>query len=270
MRAATLLAAVLLTGCASTPQVSRGGGATLEAARSIDAQSRPRIAVAAIVDRTGATDSLADAIVAANGRLPESALLTPHDLLSGVRDLLTTELFVADRFIVLERAALEDVLAEQAFEVDNGVAVALPPATLEGADLIIVGAITAIDPGVDGGALPIPIPLGRDVGFGILNVRAARGYVAMDLRVIDARTARVLNATSVEGRNWRFGVDFTGFFDIGHDVIRIPGLVRAFGNTPLEAALQQMVTAAVARIGESSDTLPVQAGAAPGVGFQKQ
>lgn len=256
VRAAILLAATLLTGCASTAQVIRGGGAGIEAARSIDAQSRPRIAVAAIVDRTGATESLADAIAAANGHLPEDALLTPHDLLSGVRELLTTELFVADRFIVLERAALEDVLAEQAFAVDTGAAIELPPATLEGADLIIVGAITAIDPGVDGGALPIPIPLGRDIGFGILSVRAARGYVAMDLRVIDARTARVLNATSVEGRNWRFGIDFTGFFDIGHDVIKVPGLVRAFGNTPLEAALQQMVIAAVARIGESSDAPP--------------
>ncbi|MFA5940967.1 MAG: CsgG/HfaB family protein [Sinimarinibacterium sp.] len=262
MRFTALLAsALLLAACAPSAQVSRGGGAGIEAARSLDARARLRIAVAAIVDRTGAKESLADAVEATNRRLSADALLTPQDLLSGVRDLLTTELFVADQFIVIERAALEDVLAEQAFEVETGAAVDLPPATLEGADLIVVGAVTAIDPGVEGGALPIPIPLGRDVGFGILNVRAARGYIAMDLRVIDARTARVLNATSVEGHNWRFGADFAGFFAVGHDVIKIPGILRAFGNTPMEAALQQMVTAAVARIGESSGALPAQAGA---------
>lgn len=263
VRAAALIAAALLAACAPAAQVSRGGGAGIEAARSADAQARPRVAVAAIIDRTGDKESLADALDVANRRLPANALLTPQDLLSGVRDMLTTELFVADKFTVLERAALEDVLAEQAFLVETGAAVELPPATLEGADLIVVGAITALDPGVDGGALPIPIPFGRDNGFGILNVRAARGYIAMDLRVIDARTARVLNATSVEGRNWRFGVDFAGFFAVGHDVIKIPGILRAFGNTPMEAALQQMVTAAVARIGEAS-ARPAQAGAVAG------
>ncbi|MEQ1438434.1 CsgG/HfaB family protein [Fontimonas sp. SYSU GA230001] len=264
MRTALLLAAALLAACAPTAQVSRGGGAGIEAARSLDAQARPRITVAAIVDRTGRKDSLAKAVEIANRRLPAEAVLTPQALLSGLRDLLTTELFVTDRFIVLERAALEDVLAEQVFEARTGETAALPSATLEGADLIVVGAITAIDPGADGGALPIPVPLGRDNGFGILNVRAARGYIAMDLRVIDARTARVVNATSVEGRNWRYGVDFTGFFAVGHDLIKVPGILRAFGNTPLEGALQEMVTAAVARIGEAS-ARPAQAGSTLGV-----
>ncbi|MFP5307940.1 MAG: CsgG/HfaB family protein, partial [Gammaproteobacteria bacterium] len=233
----------LLVACAPAVQVSRGGGSNIATVRALDAQARPRIAVAAIIDRTAAPATLDAAVAATNLRMSANALLTPQQLRAGIRDLLTTELFVSDRFIVLERAALDDVLAEQLFELENGAALALPEATLEGADLLVVGAITAIDPGLSGGALPIPVPIGDDDGFGILNVRAARGYVAMDLRVIDARTARVLNATAVKGRHWRFATDFTGYFDIGGDIVKIPGLLRLYRNTPLEAALQRMITA---------------------------
>ncbi|MFP5307456.1 MAG: CsgG/HfaB family protein [Gammaproteobacteria bacterium] len=250
---AVSLLACLLAACAPAAQVSRGGGSGIAAARTLDAQARPRIAVAAIIDRTTAPNTLDAAVAATNLRMSANALLTPQQLRAGIRDLLTTELFVSDRFIVLERAALDDVLAEQLFELENGAALALPEATLEGADLLVVGAITAIDPGLSGGALPIPVPIGDDDGFGILNVRAARGYVAMDLRVIDARTARVLDATAVEGRHWRFATDFTGYFDIGGDIVKIPGLLRLYRNTPLEAALQRMITAAVERIAQSAE-----------------
>jgi curli biogenesis system outer membrane secretion channel CsgG len=250
MRGALLLLlplALALGACAQTAQVSRGGGAGIGTLRTLDAQARPRIAVAAVIDRSRADAGLEQAVALLNRRLPEDALLTPQALLAGVRDLLTTELFVADRFIVLERAALDSVLAEQVFGIEAGGAVELPAATLEGADFLVLGAITAIDPGLDGGALPIPLPLGDD-GFGILKMRAARGYIAMDLRVVDARSGRVLHATAVEGRHWRLAADFTGYFDFGYDFVKIPGLLRLFRNTPLEAALQRMSLELVASV----------------------
>jgi curli biogenesis system outer membrane secretion channel CsgG len=270
MRVPTLLAlplALVIGACAPAAQVSRGGGAEIAVMRALDAQARPRVAVAAVIDRSNGDATLERTIAALNRRLPGDALLTPQVMLDGVRDLLTTELFMTDRFIVLERAALDTVLAEQVFGVDAGSALELPAATLEGADYLVLGAITAINPGLDGGALPIPLPLGDD-DFGILKMRAARGYIAMDLRIVDARSARVLHATAVEGRYWRLAADFTGYFDVGHDYVKIPGLLQLFRNTPLEAALQRMSIAAVARIAEASSAHPAQAEAIPGPDFQ--
>ncbi|TJY63139.1 hypothetical protein E4T66_05360 [Sinimarinibacterium sp. CAU 1509] len=256
MRATLALALCLLTGaCAPTAEISRGGGARVDTLRALDADARPRIAIAAVLDHTGSDDSLGSAVAATNRRLPDDARTTSAQLLEVIRQMITTDLFASDRFIVLERDGLDDVLSEQVFALapDDGTATVKPPASLEGADLLVVGAVTAIDPGLGGGALPIPIPIGKDDGFGILQLRAARGYIAMDLRVVDVRTGRVLNATSVEGRHWRLGLDFTGYFDVGHDVLKLPGLVRLFRNTPLEQALQQMSTAAVDKIAAAAN-----------------
>ncbi len=256
MRALALAFCLLTAACAPTAEVSRGGGARVDTVRALDADARPRIAIAAVLDHTGADDSLAAAVASTNRRLPDDAGTTPAQLLDVIRQMITTDLFASDRFIVLERDGLDAVLSEQVFALatdEDGSAAVTPPSSLEGADLLVVGAVTAIDPGLGGGALPIPIPIGRDDGFGILQLRAARGYIAMDLRVVDVRTGRVLNATSVEGRHWRFGLDFTGYFDVGHDVLKLPGLVRLFRNTPLEQALQQMSTAAVDEIAAAAN-----------------
>ncbi|MDD3763843.1 MAG: CsgG/HfaB family protein [Nevskiales bacterium] len=250
-----VLGAALLAACASDPQVTRGGGAGVEAVRALAPDARPRVAVAAVIDRTRADASLTQALIAANLRLPGDAYVGADEMLRGVRDMLTTELFASDRFIVLERDDLDAIVAEQIFSEAQatGETAQLPPSPgLEGADLLVVAALTAIDPGVDGAALPIPVPIGDDHGFGILHLRVARGYAAMDLRVIDVRTGRVLNATSVEGRHWRFGADFTGYFDIGHDILKVPGLFRLFRNKPLEQALQQMSIAAIDKIAEAA------------------
>ncbi|WP_281784191.1 CsgG/HfaB family protein [Sinimarinibacterium flocculans] len=246
MRAVLLLAAAVLTACAPSARLSRGDGESIAAVRSLAADARPRIVVAAVVDRSGEDESVDAAVAALNARRSVETPLTSQALLASVRDLLITELFVSGRFVVLEREALDAVLVEQAF-VAEAAELALPPATLEGADVLVLAAITAIDPGLDGGALPLPVPLGDD-GIGLLHLRAARGYVALDLRVVDARSARVLDAATVEGRYWRLGADMSGYFDIGGDILELPGLARLYRNTPLEAALQRMSLAAVAHI----------------------
>lgn len=260
MRAGLLLLAVSLAACAPSTRPGRAGGDAIAAVRALEADARPRIVVAAVVDRSVEPESVGATVAALNRRLPDDVLLTPQSLLDSVRDLLITELFLSGRFIVLEREALDALLAEQAF-VSGAQALSLPPATLEGADLLVLAAITAIDPGLDGGALPLPVPLGDD-GLGILSLRAARGYVALDLRVVDARSARVLDATTVEGRYWRLGAEMTGYFDIGGDILELPGLARLFRNTPLEAALQRMSLAAVEHLAAISVVTGTPAGSA--------
>lgn len=239
-----LLLGLLFAGCASTAEVTRGAGDRLSDAQALPLHARPRIAVGAILDKTQG-QLLAEINLAAPGEQNSVSGLT-----QGLHDLLVTELFASQRFIVLERDALNDVISEQEFarSAKVGDATRIAPAQLEGADYIVLGALTAFDSGAGGGALPIPIPLSERGDFGILNIRAQRGHVAMDLRVIAVKTGRVVHSTAVEGRNWRMGLDLTGFFRAGRSSVRLPGLLTLFSNTPVEEALQKMVKAAGARI----------------------
>lgn len=244
------LMALLLAGCASSAQVSRGGGDSIRAMQTLSAQARPRIAVGAIIDKSNGALSAEISRASSYGELTPASAVT-----QSLRDMLTTELFGSGQFIVIERDALDAVISEQEFSqsAQAGAATRIPKAQLEGADLIVLGAITAFDSGNSGGAIPIPIPLSERGDFGILNLSAKRGHVAMDLRVIDVRTGRVLQSTAVEGRNWKVGFDFTGFFRAGRSSIRLPGLLGLFSNTPVEEALQKMVAAATAKIAEAAD-----------------
>lgn len=249
------LAVLLLGACTTGTVVTRGGGAALQAAQSEPGLGgRYRIMVASIIDKTDPSDdqSFDRQLGALNRDRGEKELLTREAILHGIQDMLVTDLFVQDRFIVLERAALDEVIAEQEFSADAraGDATRIPPAQLEGAELIVLGAVTAFDAGISGGALPIPVPLGDRGDFGVMHLRFKRGYIAMDLRVIDARTGRVLSSVAVNGRNSRFGMDFNVSLAGPHHRVKLPGVLTWFQNTPVEKALQEMVTAAVDHIAE--------------------
>ena len=247
---------LLLAGCASTGAVvTRGEGASLMAAQAEPALGgKYRVMVGAVIDKTDplSEKSLTRQLDEVNAGASGPARLSAEGITHGLRDMLVTELFQKSRFIVLERAALDDAITEQEFSnsAKAGDKTRIPKAQLEGADLIVLCAITAFDAGVGGGALPIPIPLGSRGDFGVMKLKYKRGYVAMDLRVVDARTGRVLSSVAVEGRNGRFGMDFG--LHIRNNNVRadLPGVLTYFQNTPVEQALQEMVTAAVNHVVE--------------------
>jgi curli biogenesis system outer membrane secretion channel CsgG len=261
LRAAAGAAVLLLGACASGTVVTRGGGASLDAALSDPALGgRYRVAVAAIIDKTDDTkeQSFTRQLDAMNKDRAEGELVTREALLGGIRDMLVTELFVQDRFIVLEREALDAVVAEQEFSAGAraGDATRIPPAQLEGAELIVLGAVTSFDAGIAGGALPIPIPLGDRGDFGVMHLRFKRGYIAMDLRVVDARSGRVLSSVAVNGRNSTFGMNFNVHLRGKHHRVKLPGVLNYFQNTPIEQALQEMVTAAVEHVAGRVEPAP--------------
>lgn len=250
-----VLAAFWLLGCTSTPEVTRGGGEGITQSRNEDANgTKFRIAVGEIIDKSGSqpTQSLSKQIGLINATHDKSTQVTSASVTEGIRDMIVTELFGSGQFIVLDRQDLTSAMVEQDFSQSErvGDATRVPLGKLEGADLLVVGALTAFDAGSDGGAIPIPIPLGRDAqyGWGALNIGYKRGFTAMDIRVVDVATGRVLASTSVEGKNTSWGLDFTGLFNVGGNSVKLPGLLSYFSNTPVEEALQKMVTAAIGTI----------------------
>lgn len=158
----------------------------------------------------------------------------------GMADMLTTALFNTNRYIVLERsAAFEDVLEEQDLGASGRVRsdTAAPTGELEGAELLVVGAVTEFEgnaAGTRGG--------GGGAGGGILGAvfgGVKKSHIAIDLRVVDTQTGRIVAANSVEGEASDFNVGgvlagFTGSAALG-------GGLEVYKNTPVEKALRAVI-----------------------------
>ncbi len=241
---ALLLTAFLLTGCAGSAKVVEGGGERIGEVQA-EAYNGPkaRVVVGRIIDRSGSAGK--KSLTYQLGQLLKEEHVDTEAVLGGIRDMLTSAMFNTGHFILLDREMLDTALVEQEFAArhDTGSTSTLPTATLEGADLLVVSALTSFDGGATGGvAFPIPIPLSsHDSDFGILNVQMRTAAASIDIRVIDVRTGRVVSTVAVEGKARKFGAGLTGVFSPGGGYIHLPGILSAFENTPVEKALRDMV-----------------------------
>lgn len=265
-----LTLALLLSACSSASKVVRGGGDSIAAIQALPENARPRIAVLPVLDKTApyGVKSLDLNLVLVNLYRPKEQEVTKAQFTGGVRDMLVTELFNSKAFIVLDRDLLPEIIAEQAFSESPRFdpKTTEPGGALEGAQYLVAAAITAFDTGSEGGALPIPIPgvINSNLSaLGVLNLGYKKGTVAMDIRVLDARTGRVLRSTAVEGSNTKLGLDLAVVAAArGFGVTQLPDPIKLFKNTPIEAALQKMSVAAIEEIAKGFvPTPPLKAGA---------
>ncbi len=254
LRSFVFLCAVLLAGCGSSADVTRGGGLGIaEIQAETYAGPKARIAVGRITDQTSGENSLLSHIGLLLG---DDHALTAEDFLGGVRDLLTTAVFQTGRYIVLEREQLDDVMVEQEFAASRrvGDTSTLPLGQLEGVDLLLVGALTGFDAGESGGlAFPLPVPLGSDHrNWGVVDIELRTAVATLDLRLVDVTTGRIVAAIAVEGKAHKFGAAWAGLLSARHGYVRLPGLLSVFENTPVEKALGNMVDAAVQALVEKT------------------
>lgn len=162
----------------------------------------------------------------------------------GMADMLTTALVNSGRFIVLERESLDTVLDEQDLGASGRVRrdTAAAIGEIEGAELLVVAAVTEFDGNSGGTSGSLG---GGKIGrvFGAISGGSRSAHMAIDLRVVDATTSRVLAATSVEGEAEDFDIGgalsgYTGSTGLG-------GSLSSWENTPREKALRQVIGAAV-------------------------
>lgn len=161
----------------------------------------------------------------------------------GMADMLTTALVNSGRYIVLERESLDVVLSEQDLGGSGRIRqdTAAPIGEIEGAELLIVAAVTEFE-GDAGGTQGGLGGFGGRV-FGAVTGGTRSAHMAIDLRVVDARTSRVLAATSVEGsaRDYNVGGALGGYFGGG----ALGGGLSTWNNTPREKALRDVINKAV-------------------------
>jgi curli biogenesis system outer membrane secretion channel CsgG len=207
---------------------------------------KARVAVIEFDDKTGVDYQVSHSMKGTTIRNPIG---------SGMKDQMVTALMQTNQFIVLERGALKDVMGEQNLGASGRVKreTAAAIGEVEGAEFLIYGAVTEYTPsqasasagfGVDPifgsrGAGPGGTLLGVLAGRAAAAVFANQDHVAIDIRLVDARTGRVVSATSVEGTPQDFGGSLGGIF--GSVLLGVSAQVQ----TPMQKAVRACIIKAV-------------------------
>jgi curli biogenesis system outer membrane secretion channel CsgG len=164
----------------------------------------------------------------------------------GMADMLATALFHSNRYIVLERQTLGDVLKEQDLATGGRIkkGTEAPTGEIEGAELLITGAVTEFEgaqSGVGGGIGGIGGTAGRILGGIAGGIKNA--HMAIDMRVIDTKSSRIVAATSVEGKatDFALGGALAGAGGGG----ALGGALGGWSKTPTEKALRICIQEAV-------------------------
>ncbi len=178
------------------------------------------------------------------GRIKCKAAKCSGAIGSGIRDMLISSLFKTNKFVVLGgREELEEIKEEIDLGTSGYVKQEQAPQAggWESADIIILGAITAFEPRAEGvgGGLGGLVP-----GFlGGIKFGKNDAYIAMDLRIVDVRTRRIINTTTVQGKASSYNVGGLGVGWGGAGALG--GALGMYKNTPMEKAIRVMLENAV-------------------------
>jgi hypothetical protein len=154
-------------------------------------------------------------------------------------EMLSNSLLKTNRFIVLERGAVGDVIKEQDFGGSGRVKqeTAAKIGEIEGADLLIQGTITEFEPGASGaGGGGVGVTPG---GIGGILGMIQTSHVAMIVKVIDAKTSRILASEQVQGK----ATDIGGVTGMGGG--GLAGVFGGYSKTPMEKAIRVAIEEAV-------------------------
>jgi curli biogenesis system outer membrane secretion channel CsgG len=167
---------------------------------------------------------------------------TPEELTA----LLVNALVQDGRFIVVERAALPDVQAEQTLQ-QNGQSKGTVAQTghVVAASAIVRGTVTKFEPATSGSSLGIGI-----LGAGNLGGSTETASVTISLRVIDPATSQILYVGDAEGHATTKSVQVSG----GSGIYAWNG--GAFLKTPLGEALQDAIRKCVDQIAVTMAKVP--------------
>jgi curli biogenesis system outer membrane secretion channel CsgG len=198
---------IFLLSCGPTATVTTRPGPTISEVQQTSSFAKMRIAVSRFENKT------------------------TYYISEGMTDMLVSALFETGKFLVLERENLDVVLQEQKLSTVGVIdkKTAIPAGMLEGAEFLVVGAITGFEPDYKGAQTVVG--------------GAKQSYVSMDMRIIDSKTARVVSSVTVEGN--------------ATDKVLNPGALKwvssaplisslsAWSNTPIDKAIRLCIDKAV-------------------------
>jgi curli biogenesis system outer membrane secretion channel CsgG len=167
-----------------------------------------------------------------------------HNVGRGVADMLVTSLVESDKFIVIEREELDQILKEQGLGQTGLVTPqsAAKVGQLLGLQRIITGSVTEFGSKQD--------KVGGGIGGFNLGVSTTTARVAVDMRIIDVNTGEIVMAKSADAEDSSTGLDNVGIEDIDfHNS-------STWDNTQLGIASREAINQCVEYITEDMAGLP--------------
>lgn len=153
----------------------------------------------------------------------------------GLTEMLISELFKTERFTMVERAALAEIVKEQELGQTGLVQreTVAKVGDLLGAQLLVVGAVTEFEADASGG--------GQGIGTSkfAFAFRTSSAHVAVDIRLVDASTGQILKSFNAAAKAQDSGLALAGVVkgaQLGSD---------AFQKTPLGQATREAIAKAV-------------------------
>jgi curli biogenesis system outer membrane secretion channel CsgG len=184
------------------------------------------------------------------------------DVGAGISELLVNKLVTSGVYSVIERNALEKILAEQNFSNSDraDAATAAKIARILGVDAIIIGSITQFgrddqSTSIGGGAIG---GVTRRFGLGGVSRNEAKAVVVVNARMIDTTTAEILAVASGKGESQRSGTSLLGAGGGGGTAAggKIDMKSSNFGSTILGEAVTAAVGQLSMQLDQSASKLP--------------
>jgi curli biogenesis system outer membrane secretion channel CsgG len=175
------------------------------------------------------------------------------DIGGGLAAMLTSALVNSERFVVVERAELKEILSEQELKAGGLTNPETGPklGKLAGVQFLIYGAVTEFGTQDKGGGVNFGFMGGGRSPFSLGGAQeSASGKVAMDIRVVDTTTGEVLESHTVsqqiENSAFNLSAGFKGI-SLGGD---------KFDKTPLGEATRATIEKAVQAISVTASGQP--------------
>lgn len=187
---------------------------------------------------------------------------TNQDIGKGIADLLVDKLVTDGTYSVIERKALDKILAEQNFSNSDraDATTAARIAKVLGVDAIVIGSITQFgrdDKQTNVGGEAVGRQLGR-FGLGGVSRKEAKAVVAVTARLIDTSTAEILASVTGRGESNRSGTGLIGAG--GSGTAAAGGVVDMRSTNFANSILGEAVSASVKSVAQQ---LEAKAGALP-------
>jgi len=203
------------------------------------------------IDQAQKEDAMGPKVRVAVTRFENKSAKGGGEIGTGMSEMLANGLFATNRFIVLEREAIGDVLGEQDFGASGRVKQETAPVIgeIEGADILVMGTITEFEPGTSGiggeaeRAFELPGHISRRVGETLGRIKAAgtikKSHVALIIKMVDSKTGRRLASEQVEGT----ATDIEGLAGLSRGTLS--GALSGYSKTPMEKAIRICIEEAV-------------------------
>ncbi|HYX54114.1 MAG TPA: CsgG/HfaB family protein [Candidatus Limnocylindrales bacterium] len=185
---------------------------------------------------------------------------TNQDVGKGISDLLVQKLVQDGKYSIIERKALDKILAEQNFNNSERAnpATASKIGKILGVDAIIIGSVTKF--GRDdksktiGGAALVP----HTFGLGGVKRSEAKAVCGISARMVDVTTGEILAAVNGAGESKRSGTSLVGAGG-GHGGAGagiFDTSAKNFGQTLLGEAVMEAVTSVGSKLDDSATNVP--------------